>query len=123
MAAEEQKREGVVAPRWRSPSHLERRIGSLSPSAGALAAPLVDQPPVGDRDQPRAGIVGNTVLRPTHGRREQRLLHGVLAGVEPTMPTDQRAEDLRRELAQQVLDTGGGGLRRRSLLGCVGGAL
>ena len=34
---------------------------------------------------------------------EQRLLHGVLARVELPVPPDERAEDLRRKLAQQVL--------------------
>jgi hypothetical protein len=37
-------------------------------------------------------------------RGEQRFLHGVLASIELAVPTDDRAEDLRRQLAQQVLD-------------------
>ena len=40
-----------------------------------------------------------------HGGREQRLLDGVLGGVEVAVPAHERAEDLRRQLAQQVLDT------------------
>ena len=38
------------------------------------------------------------------GRGQQRLLDRVLAGVELAVAADQHAEDLRRELAQQVLD-------------------
>ncbi len=38
-------------------------------------------------------------------RREERLLNRVLGGVEVAIPPDERAEDLRRQLPQQVLDT------------------
>jgi hypothetical protein len=50
-----------------------------------------------------------------HGGREQRLLDGVLAGVETPVATDQRTEDPRRKLAQQSLDPGilGVGARTR----------
>ena len=41
------------------------------------------------------------------GGGEQRLLDGVLGGVEVAVPARERAEDLRRQLAQQVLDAGG----------------
>ena len=36
-------------------------------------------------------------------RGDQRLLHGVLAGVEPAVPAHEQDEDLRREFTQQVL--------------------
>jgi hypothetical protein len=49
-------------------------------------------------------VVGDAVGRPLRGRREQRLLHRVLAGVELPVPAHQRAEDLRREVTQQVLE-------------------
>lgn len=39
--------------------------------------------------------------------REKCLLYGVLGGVEMAVPPDQRAEDLRRVQAQQVLGLGG----------------
>ncbi len=42
-------------------------------------------------------------LRPLGCGRQQCLLDGVLAGVELAVAPDQCAEDLRRELAQQVL--------------------
>jgi hypothetical protein len=38
---------------------------------------------------------------------QQRFLDGVLGSVEVAKPANERAEDLRRQLAQQVLDTGG----------------
>jgi hypothetical protein len=39
-----------------------------------------------------------------HGSRNQRLLHCVLPGVEVAKAPNERAKDLRRQLAQQVLD-------------------
>jgi hypothetical protein len=38
--------------------------------------------------------------------REQRFLDGVLGRIEVAGSARQRADDLRRELAQQVLDIG-----------------
>jgi hypothetical protein len=38
------------------------------------------------------------------GRREERLLDRVLGGVEVAGSARERAEDLRRQLAQQVLE-------------------
>src|SRR6266516_6022511 len=46
-------------------------------------------------------------------RGDERLLHGVLGGVEVAGPPHDRAEDLRRQVAQQVLDP-------RSLVHSVG---
>ena len=69
-----------------------------------IAAQLVGQPPRGDRDQPAARVVRHALARPLDGGGQQRLLDGVLAGVELAVAPDERAEDLRRQLAQQVLD-------------------
>src|SRR5204863_311632 len=71
--------------------------------AGVVAADLVDQPPVRRGDQPGPGIFGYAVGPPPHVGREQRLLHGVLALLELAVPAHEHAEDLRRQLAQQVL--------------------
>src|SRR5258707_12406178 len=68
-----------------------------------IAAHLVDQPQGGSGDQPAAGVARHALGRPSGGRGEARLLHGVLALLELTVAADQHAEDLRRELAQQVL--------------------
>ena len=53
--------------------------------------------------QPR-GLSGMPSAGHCSGGREQRLLHGVLGDVEVSVAADHRAEDLRRQLAQQVLD-------------------
>ena len=62
--------------------------------------------PLGGLDQPAARAGRDAVPRPVHGRREQRLLDGILGGVEVAVPAGEHAEDLRRELAQQGLDVG-----------------
>src|SRR5215469_10059863 len=73
-----------------------------------VAAPLVDQPPGGHGREPASGIVGNTVCWPLDHCCHERLLHGVLAFVEVAVAPDERAEDLRRQRAEQVLDPAGG---------------
>ena len=52
--------------------------------------------------QPR-GLSGTPCSGHCSVRREQRLLHRVLGRVEVPVAAHQRAEDLRRQLAQQVL--------------------
>ena len=84
-----------------------QRVRRLAPPPGRLAAPLVGEPPPGDRDQPPGGLVRHAVGRPLHGRGQQRLLHGVLARVELAVPAHEHGEDPRRERAQQVLDRPG----------------
>jgi hypothetical protein len=37
---------------------------------------------------------------------DQRFLDSVLGSVEVAVPANESAEDLRRQLAQQILDTG-----------------
>ena len=51
-------------------------------------------------------MVGHALIGPLQRSGEERLLHGVFGRVELPVPAHQCAEDLRRELAQQVLDTG-----------------
>ncbi len=72
-----------------------------------LAPPLVDQPPFGALQQPAARALRDALPRPVLRGREERLLNRVLGGVEVGVPANERAEDLRRRLAQQVLDTDG----------------
>ena len=106
MAAHEQHDQRVVPIRDLRRRRLLQRRQALAVPPGPFAAPLVDQPPLGGLDQPAARLRRNTVSRPVQGGREQRLLDGVLGGVEVAVPANERAEDLRRQLAQQVLDTG-----------------
>ena len=107
MAAQEQQDERVVG----AGNVLGRRLGGdrrLALAARVVTAHLVDQPPGRDRHQPAARAVGHPLGRPLHGGGRRRLLHGVLAPLELAVPAHQPAEDLRRELAQQVLDGRGG---------------
>ena len=87
-----------------SPAESSLRAATLSRCAGTARCALVDQPPRRRLDQPAARLLRNAVTRPAQSRGEQRLLDGVLGRVEIAEPANQRAEDLRRELAQQVLD-------------------
>ncbi len=59
--------------------------------------------------QPAARIRGDSLRGPLRGRRDQRLLNRVLGIGEIAVTTGERAEHLRREVAQQVSDTGGYG--------------
>ena len=80
--------------------------GLLPALPGLLRAQEVGQPTGGDGDQPAAWTGGDSVGRPLARGGEQRLLDGVLGEVEMPVSSCQRAEDLRREVAQQVLDPG-----------------
>jgi hypothetical protein len=62
---------------------LPGRGDVLAAAPGRLAAGLVGEPPRGHRDQPAPRVVGDPFLRPLPRGGEQRLLHRVLAGVEP----------------------------------------
>jgi hypothetical protein len=107
MTAQEQNGERVVLlRRLARAADLEEGFGLLASAPSALAPPAVDQAPRRGGHEPRPGMVGHALLRPLRRRREQRLLHGILRGVELPVPAHQRAEDLRRELAQQILDAG-----------------
>ena len=122
VAAQEQQGQRVVLVRRRSsrraPAATPRRRGSArgaGPRAGGAPTSLRNWS-VSRRDatvisQPR-GLSGTPSPGHWSGGGEQRLLDRVLAGVELAVAPDQRAEDLRRELAQQVLD---GAVGRRSV--------
>src|SRR5215218_918068 len=114
VAAEEQQRQRVVlllGERLLVGRRRDRLVcghlhggGVLPPPARLLAAQLVGQPPRGHGDEPCARVLRHAVVGPLDGGGEQRLLDGVLGGVEPPGAADEDAEDLRREAAQQVLD-------------------
>jgi hypothetical protein len=57
-----------------------------------------------DSRQPRARIFRQAIARPLHRRSERRLLNGILGGSEVAESSDNDADHLRRQLAQQVLD-------------------
>ena len=107
MAAQEEQGQRVVVLRRAvvggsgapgSPTATSRRRRALS-----LRHRSVSRREATASSQPR-GLSGNALLRPLHRGRQQRLLDRVLAGVELPVPAHEHAEDLRREVAQQVLD-------------------
>ena len=53
--------------------------------------------------EPAERVLGNPVP-PAGVGDDERLLDGVLGAVEVAVPADEDGEDLRRQLAQQVLD-------------------
>ena len=119
MAAQRQQRERVVLLRRRAarraPARAPRRAARaprprLAAPARVVAAELVGQAARRDRDQPAARVLGHALRGPLTRGGQQRLLHGVLAGVEVPVAAHERAEDLRRQPAQQVLDAGVGAL-------------
>ena len=101
MSAHEQQREAVVLVRVGHRGVDDRDL-ELARGARLLTAPLIDQP--GRRQEPGPGVRGKAITRPVVGRRDQCLLDGVLGRVEITRSPGERAEDLRRQVAKQVLD-------------------
>ena len=112
--------------RGRAASACRRPSGTIASAVGAESGRRCRPRVAGGRSSPRSwsisrrvatvdsqprGLSGRPCGRPLHRRGEQRLLHRVLGGIEVAVPAHQRAEDLRRERAQQVL----GGRRGRSL--------
>ena len=109
VAAQEQQRQGVVA--------VVRDLPDGSSAGGRARVAVRDgrhagPPDGGGRRRCAArrssrrdatvisharGLSGDALRRPLPGGRQQRLLHGVLAGVEVAVPPDERAEDLRRQ--------------------------
>ncbi len=105
MAAQEQQQQRVVGVR--DVLGLGRHLGGGRPlpvAARVVAAHLVDQPPAGDGRQPAARVVRYALGRPLQAGGEHGLLDRVLAALEPAVPADQCAEDLRCQFTQQVLD-------------------
>ena len=86
---------------------------ALPPATCDLAPDVIGQPARGYLNEPGAGIVGEAFVGPVKGRRDERLLDSVLGGGEIAETPDDRAEHLRREIAQQML--GDFGLRGHSM--------
>ena len=103
VAGHEEHREGVVPLQHVVRRRLGARGPHLSVAPGCVAAVLVDQPPRRRGHQPAERVLGDPVA-PVGVGDDERLLDGVLGAVEVAVPSDEDGEDLRRELAQQVLD-------------------
>jgi len=82
VAAQQQQGQRVVVARRRRSGFFGRGDRGFAAPAGAVAAPVVDQPAAGDRQQPAAGLLGDAGAGPLQERGGERLLYGVLAGVE-----------------------------------------
>jgi len=132
VTAHEQQDERVVGLRRRPVGGGRQPLPGKGPAgdavlaalAGLLAAEQVGEPARGDRDQPAPRVVRDAAGGPLHGRRQERLLGGVLGGVEVPVAPDHRAEDLRRQPPQQVLGLGvghGTGQSSRSVLESASG--
>ena len=115
MAAQEQQQERVVllgiADVVGRRDH--ERVGGradgrrvLTTATRPVAAQQVGQAAGRDADEPAARALRKPAFRPLHRCGQERFLDRVLARVEVPVAAHQRAEDLRRELAQQVLDAG-----------------
>ena len=85
----------------------QRRGDLLAPTARIGATVLVDESTRRHRDEPCQRVVGKP-CPPFLGGHDESLLHGVLGVRELAGTTSDRAEGLRGELAQQVLDVGSG---------------
>jgi len=106
-AHEHEDRRVVVAGRRVRRDERPRCGQVLATASGGDAPVLVSHAAGGHADQPREGLVGRPLGGPPGGG-EQRLLRGVLGAGEVVIAADEHGEDLRRQLAQQVL-----GARRR----------
>jgi hypothetical protein len=89
-------------------------------AAGQLGAQVIGHAPRRDADQPRARVVWYAVLWPLQGGGEERFLHGVFGCREIAEAPDDSAQNLRRQLAQQIL---AGGIQRSGGHASTGGAL
>ena len=103
VAAEEQQGQGVVALARYAPGSTSSATATSRRGPGPVGTAGVDQPPRADPDQPRAGVVGDALVRPLARRGQERLLDGVLAPVEVAVPPHERREDVRRGLPPHVL--------------------
>ena len=105
VTAQLEKEQGVVTRRGFVPERrLQHRDAVLARTPARVAADPVDVPSPGRRHEPCLGVV-RRAPGPLAVRVQQRVLHGVLAQVEPAaaVRAHQPGEGLRRELAPQTL--------------------
>ena len=119
MAAQQQEDQRVitvgvaVGPRHRA--HLCGGIPERDPvlpgAPSVLAADLVDQTARRHRDQPGPRVLRHALFGPRSRRRREGLLRRILAEVQGLVASEDGAQDLRRQLPQQVLDADRGAHR------------
>jgi len=125
MAAHEEEDQGVV------PFHSVDVVGRQNDllvdrcrddgcrfpsSPRGLAAHEIRHAPGGNLDQPAARVVGHAFARPLHTCGEEGFLDRVFRGREVLETAYDRAEHLRRQLAEQVLARGVQEYRRHAYL-------
>jgi hypothetical protein len=69
-------------------------------------SPRIGYAPRGDLDQPGARVFGQAIARPLRRSRDQGFLNRILRSGEVAETPDDGAQDLGREVAQQVLGAG-----------------
>ena len=75
----------------------------LTESPGGVGPDLIGESARRHGDEPPFRVVGHSLCRPLHRGRNQRFLYGVLASTEVAVAAQQSAQNLRREIAQQIL--------------------
>ena len=106
MTAHEKQNERVILFRLASRNGVAEdrsQVVEFAAPTRALAAQVIRHPPGSDLYEPSAWIVGKTFTPPLLRGREQRFLDRVFGDTEVAKATEHRAEDLRRQLPQQVL--------------------
>ena len=76
---------------------------SFPTTPGELGTKVIGHTPRGHVDQPATRILRHTLVRPLHGGSKQRLLDRVFRGGKVAEAPHDGAENLGRQLAQQVL--------------------
>ena len=104
MTAHEQHEQAVVTLDHLGCVRSEARREAFPIAPGVLASPLVDQAARCRLDQPGGGLGWHPFAGPVRRCGNERFLDRVLGGIEITAASGERADDLRRELAQQVID-------------------
>ena len=103
MAAQVQDRQRVVVVRGLGGRRVGLEREALAIHPGMLASVVIDQAAARRPDQPAARIRRQAFSRPMVHSRDQRFLDGILGRVEVARSSGQDGEDLRRQVAQQVL--------------------
>jgi hypothetical protein len=112
VAAGEDQPQSIVALRRVISHEVSFQLGELVPEA-SLTPQLVDGLPPGGRQQPGAGLLGDTFPGPVLDGFKQRLLHQLFGQVEVAQDPDQRRGQPAGFLAE---DRGQRGVGRGTVL-------
>src|SRR6185503_20225911 len=117
----------VVIGGRRGVARFERDL-VLAPPPRRFCPQVIGHPADGDLDEPSTRVLGQSLGGPLLRRGDERLLDRVLRRGEIAEAADDRAENLRRQLAQQALagkgghtSTGGPLMTSRTSIGMLSG--